>query len=81
MEKNIFSHPDVMDLFQQDFVLVQLYTDGGDKAAANQQMQISRFKTVALPLYVILDGDNEVLAKHAGILKPAKGFENFLSQY
>ena len=81
MEKNIFSHPDVMDLFQQDFVLVQLYTDGGDKAVANQQMQISRFKTVALPLYVILDGDDEVLAKHAGILKPAKGFEKFLNQY
>ena len=70
-----------MNLFKQNFVLVQLYTDGGDKAAANQQMQISRFKTVALPLYVILDGDDEVLAKHAGILKPAKGFKKFLNQY
>ncbi len=47
MEINIFSHPDVMARFQQEFVLVQLYTDGGDKAAANQQMQISRFQTVA----------------------------------
>jgi len=79
MEINIFSHPDVMARFQQEFVLVQLYTDGGDKAAANQQMQISRFQTVALPLYVILDSDNNLLAKHAGILNPAKEFLQFLN--
>ncbi|MBC8259174.1 MAG: thioredoxin family protein [SAR324 cluster bacterium] len=79
MEKNIFSNPDVMARFQQDFVLVQLYTDGGEKAAANQRMQISRFKTVALPLYVILDADDNLLAKHAGILKPASEFLKFLN--
>ena len=37
-------------------------------------MQISRFKTVALPLYVILDADNKILAKRAGIIKPAAKF-------
>ena len=79
MEINIFSHPDVMTRFQQEFVLVQLYTDGGEKAAANQQIQISRFQTVALPLYVILDSDNNLLAKHAGILNPAKEFLQFLN--
>ena len=68
-----------MARFQREFVLVQLYTDGGDKAAANQQMQISRFQTVALPLYVILDSDNILLAKHAGILNPAKEFLQFLN--
>ena len=79
MEKNIFSHPDVMSNFQQKFVLVQLYTDGGDKAGENQRMQISRFKTVALPLYVILDADNKILAKRAGIIKPAAIFLEFLN--
>ncbi|MED5516464.1 MAG: thioredoxin family protein [SAR324 cluster bacterium] len=79
MEKNIFSHPDVMSNFQQKFVLVQLYTDGGDKAGENQLMQISRFKTVALPLYVILDADNKILAKRAGIIKPAAIFLEFLN--
>ncbi|MDP6215840.1 MAG: thioredoxin family protein, partial [SAR324 cluster bacterium] len=79
MEKNIFSHPDVMSNFQQKFVLVQLYTDGGDKAGENQLMQISRFKTVALPLYVILDADNKIVAKRAGIIKPAAKFLEFLN--
>jgi len=79
MEKNIFSHPDVIARFQHEFVLVQLYTDGGDKAATNQQLQINRFQTVALPLYVILDAENNLLAKHAGILNPAKEFLEFLN--
>ena len=69
----------VMARFQQEFLLVQLYTDGGDKAIANQKMQISRFQTVALPFYVILDSDNNLLAKHAGILNPAKEFLQFLN--
>jgi thiol:disulfide interchange protein DsbD len=79
MEKNIFSHPDVMASFQQKFVLVQLYTDGGEKAAENQQMQISRFNTVALPLYVILDANDKMLSKRAGIIKPAEKFLQFLN--
>ena len=39
MEKNVFSEPRVMDLFLRDFILVQLYTDGGDKGEANQQLR------------------------------------------
>ena len=79
MEKNIFSHPDVIELFKNKFVLVQLFTDGGEKAAENQQIQISRFQTVALPLYVILDASDNVLAKQAGIMKPAEKFLQFLN--
>ena len=55
-------------------MLVQLFTDGGDKAAENRQIQISRFQTVALPLYVILDANDNVLAKHAGIMEPVEVF-------
>ncbi len=79
MEENIFSHPKVMEKFKNDFKLVQLYTDGGDKASENQKLQISRFKTVALPLYVILDSENNLLRKHTGILKPAEDFLKFLN--
>ena len=79
MEKNIFSHPVVIEQFLNKFVLVQLFTDGGDKAAENQQMQISRFQTVALPLYVILDANDNVLSKHAGIIEPAENFLQFLN--
>jgi hypothetical protein len=60
-------------------VLVQLFTDGGEKAAENQQTQINRFQTVALPLYVILDASDNVLAKHAGIMEPAEKFLQFLN--
>ena len=79
MEKNIFSHPDVIERFKNKFVLVHLFTDGGDKAAENRQIQISRFQTVALPLYVILDANDNVLAKQAGIMEPAEIFLEFLN--
>jgi len=79
MEENIFSQPEVMEKFKKDFKLVQLFTDGGDKAEENQNLQISRFKTVALPLYVILDSENNLLTKHTGILKPVENFLQFLN--
>ena len=41
-------------------------------------MQVERFHTIALPFYVILSPDDQVLARHAGILKPAQAFLNFL---
>ena len=78
MEKNVFERPEVLTRFRKDFVLVQLYTDGGADAETNQRMQIERFHTIALPFYVVLNPDNQVLARHAGILKPAKAFLNFL---
>ena len=79
MEKNIFSHPDVIQMFKNKFVLVHLFTDGGDKAEENRQIQINRFQTVALPLYVILDANDNVLAKHAGIMEPVEIFLQFLN--
>ena len=59
-------------------ILVQLYNDGGENAESNQKLQIDRFQTVALPLYVILDQDDRLLARHAGILEPAERFLRFL---
>jgi len=67
MEKRIFAEKSVYEAFRDRFVLVQLYTDGGDHAEENQRLQVERFRTLALPYYVILSPDNAVLAKHAGI--------------
>ena len=78
MEKNVFSDPQVMALFRREFILVQLYTDGGENAESNQKLQIDRFQTVALPLYVVLYQDDRLLARHAGILEPAERFLRFL---
>ena len=77
MEKNSFTHPDVHDRFKTRFVLVRLYTDGGDGHLENQNLQVDRFKTLALPFYVILSSNDEILAKTSGISSPQE-FIRFL---
>jgi len=54
METNVFAEQSVEDLMSQ-FILVSLYTDAGDNYLEKRDYQISRFKTAALPYYVILD--------------------------
>ncbi len=80
MEKNVFAESNVFDAFKEQFVLVQLFTDGGDNAEVNQKLQIERFRTVALPYYVILSPDNAVLAKHAGIMASPADFYAWLQR-
>ena len=60
MEANIFVQKDVKERFSE-MVLVQLYTDGGPNHRGNQQYEIERFGTAALPFYVILSQDDQVL--------------------
>jgi thiol:disulfide interchange protein DsbD len=80
MEKRIFAERSVYEVLRDRFVLVRLYTDGGPDGEANQNLEIQRFGTVALPYYVILAPDNTALAKHAGIVPTAPEFLKFLSQ-
>jgi thiol:disulfide interchange protein DsbD len=68
MEKKIFAERSVFDALKERFVLAQLYTDGGNHGEENQKLQIERFRTLALPYYVIVAPDNSVLTKHAGIV-------------
>lgn len=63
----------------QEFVLVRLYTDRGDQAAANAAMQESRFGTVELPLYVVQTPDERPVAK-TGYTVTVQAFLDFLSQ-
>ena len=78
MEKNIFSRPEIQEVLENDFVLVQLYTDGGKDYQRWQKMQIQRFQTVALPFYAILTPQNQVVATTAGLTSDAKEFLDFL---
>lgn len=80
MEKNIFASPQVLDVFKKEFVLVQLYTDGGENYQENQALQVDRFHTVALPFYVVLDANNRMLSRHAGIVANLDKFLSFLQQ-
>lgn len=80
MEKKVFAKPAVLEALRDRFVLVQLYTDGGPDGDKNQRLQVERFRTLAMPYYVILAPDNAVLATHAGILPSVSGFLDFLGQ-
>ncbi len=80
MEKKVFAKRPVLDTLRDRFVLVQLYTDGGPDGDKNQRLQVERFRTLAMPYYVILAPDNAVLATHAGILPSVPGFLDFLAE-
>ena len=77
METNVFVNTHVQSLFDE-FVLLQLYTDGGPKHRENQQMEIDRFGTAALPFYVVLSPDDQELARFPGMNPDVDKFIGFL---
>jgi len=79
METNIFVEPEVQSLFDE-FVLVQLFTDGGPNYRENQKMEIDRFGTAALPFYVVLSPANEELARFHGMDPDVSKFIDFLNK-
>ena len=79
MESNIFTKEEVKKRFK-DFVLVRLYTDGGNNYRAKQQYEIDRFGTAALPYYVILSPEDDVLGKYPGMTRDLNEFLEFLDK-
>lgn len=81
MEKNVFPVPQVRDSLAR-FELVQLYTDGqGPEYDRNRELQESRFKTVALPLYVVLDPSTESeIGRVEGLTRDPAEFARFLAR-
>ena len=78
MKANMFTRPEIAAALQ-DFVLVELYTDGTDAAAEeNQKLQETKFESVALPFYAIVDGDEEIVASFDRLTKDAGEFLKFL---
>jgi thiol:disulfide interchange protein DsbD len=54
MKANLFPQAEVASAMK-DFVLLERYTDGSDEQARqNQDLELSRFNTVAIPLYATL---------------------------
>ena len=77
MKANIFPRPEVAAALK-DFVLVELYTDGTDRASEeNQRLEDQKFSTVALPYYVLLD-QNEKVIKTLGSTTNSQKFLAFL---
>ncbi len=77
METNIFTEESVEELMQE-FVLVSLYTDAGENYIQKREYQINRFKTAALPYYVILDKNDFVIGEFPGMSRNVNDFQDFL---
>ena len=77
MEVNVFIKPEVKERFEK-MTLVQLYTDGGPNHKENQIYEIERFGTAALPYYVILTPDDEVISTFPGMTRNINDFIDFL---
>ena len=79
MEANIFTKPVIMQLLDE-FVLLRLYTDGGENFKQKQQYVIERFGTAALPLYVVMTPNGGEIARFPGMTRSADEFAKFLSK-
>ncbi len=78
MKANMFPRPEIREALGQ-FVLLELYTDGTDaESERNQQYQESKFQTVAIPFYAILDPDEKVVASFPGLTKNPAEYLAFL---
>ncbi|MBE59917.1 MAG: hypothetical protein CMG40_01460 [Candidatus Marinimicrobia bacterium] len=79
MEANTFTKSEVKHRFGE-MILVQLYTDGGPNHRENQQYEIDRFGTAALPFYVILSPDDDVITTFPGMTRNLDDFLDFLDK-
>ncbi len=77
MEVNFFIEPEVKERFKK-LTLVQLYTDAGPKHKENQLYEIDRFGTAALPFYVILTPEDEIISTFPGMTRKLDDFIDFL---
>ena len=79
MKANMFTRPELAGELG-NLVLLELYTDGADEASqANQQLQLERFETVAIPYYAIIEPDGTVLAEFPGRTRDVEEFRGFLA--
>ncbi len=78
MKANMFPRPEIA-AEMKNYVLVELYTDGTDDASReNQQLQESKFSTIAIPYYAIVDPEERVVASFAGLTRDPQEFLAFL---
>jgi thiol:disulfide interchange protein DsbD len=79
MKANMFTKPEINGVMK-NMVLVDLYTDGTDAASqANQKLEEEKFQTVAIPFYVLYDGNQNVLATFPGLTRKPEEYLSFLN--
>jgi thiol:disulfide interchange protein len=83
MKQNMFTRPEIAPVLHS-MVLVDLYTDGEDaQSQANQQLEQSRFHTIAIPFYVIYDpgaagAEAQVVATFPSLTRDTQEYLAFL---
>ncbi|HLX44058.1 MAG TPA: cytochrome c biogenesis protein CcdA [Bryobacteraceae bacterium] len=78
MKANMFPRPEIATAVK-DLVLVELYTDGTDAVSEqNQKLEDDKFKTVAIPLYALMDADGNAVATFPGSTPDSAKFLKFL---
>ncbi|HTA43827.1 MAG TPA: redoxin domain-containing protein [Bryobacteraceae bacterium] len=79
MKANMFTKPEIQPVMK-NMVLVDLYTDGTDAASeSNQKLEEDKFKTVAIPFYVLYDPNQNVLATFPGLTRKPDEYLSFLN--
>jgi len=62
MERTVFTKPEIISLMNK-MVKVKLITDiKSEPYLTNKKMQLEKFNSVGLPLYVIMSPDEKVIA-------------------
>jgi thiol:disulfide interchange protein len=79
MKATLFTRPEVSSELEK-FVRVELYTDGLEAVAAENQTLQDRFNTTSQPFYVLMQGDETVLATFSGFTRDSKAFLDFLAK-
>jgi thiol:disulfide interchange protein DsbD len=79
MEANMFPREEI-EREMEKFVRVRLFTDGQAESNMRQQkLQETKFNTVALPLYAIVDGDGNIRGQFLGMTRSSEEFIAFLT--
>ena len=80
MEINVFEEKEIIKLFDE-FILVKLYTDGREeKHKRYRELETKRFKTSALPYYVVLSPGDKLISTFPGMDTNSQNFIDFLKQ-
>jgi thiol:disulfide interchange protein DsbD len=80
MKANMFTRAEVAAIMNQ-FVLVELYTDGPENIAeANQKIQESKFQSITQPYYAIFDPGEKVIATFSGSTSNPRIYLDFLNK-
>ncbi len=78
MKANMFPRPEIQAALK-DLIIVDLYTDGTDvESEKNQKLEDSKFSTVSIPFYALLDADQNVVATFPQLTRNSQEFLSFL---